>query len=257
MFLDVIHGIIERRVLLNYRIRPEALADVLPHPFRPKLYGEWGVGGICMIRFRHLRPRLVPAWLGMDSENAAHRIAVEWEQNGEIKEGVFIPRRDTNSWFNKTLGGKVFPGIFNRSIFDSEDSSTASSVCITRADGSVEASFSGAVTDHLPPTSIFPTLAEAAGFFSLGATGYSSTHEAGQFHGMELKCLDWTISPLKVDRYYSAYFGDEKRFPKDTLELDCALIMRDIPHEWHTRPNIKAEQGGAANPLQPSAFGDC
>lgn len=60
-----------------------------------------------MIRFRELRPNFLPSWIGMSSENAAHRIAVEWDEDGQMQEGVFIPRRDTNSWFNKTLGGRV------------------------------------------------------------------------------------------------------------------------------------------------------
>ena len=83
MLLDTIHGIIDRRVLLNYRIDPEVLRRVLPPPFKPKLYAGHGVGGVCMIRFKQLRPRLVPGWLGLRSENAAHRIAVQWEQDGE------------------------------------------------------------------------------------------------------------------------------------------------------------------------------
>ncbi len=100
MLLDMIHGTIDRRVLLNYRFDPQALKKILPRPFRPKLYRDHGIGGVCMIRFAGLRPRFVPAFLGVNSENAAHRIAVEWEQDNELKEGVFIPRRDTNSWFN-------------------------------------------------------------------------------------------------------------------------------------------------------------
>lgn len=117
MFLDTIHGIIERRVLLNYRIDPDVLRRVLPSPFKPKLYAGYGVGGVCMIRFSQLRPRWVPSPLGLKSENAAHRIAVQWVQDGEQREGVFIPRRDTNSWFNKTLGGRFFPGVFQRRRF--------------------------------------------------------------------------------------------------------------------------------------------
>ena len=100
MFLDTIHGTIERRVLLNYRINPDILAQALPEPYRPKTYAGWGVGGICMIRFKGLRPLGVPAWMGFGSENAAHRIAVSWNQDGKEMEGVYIPRRDTNSWFN-------------------------------------------------------------------------------------------------------------------------------------------------------------
>src|SRR5438445_303970 len=82
MFLDTIHGIIDRRVLLNYRIDPEVLQRVLPPVFQPKLYNGHAVGGVCMIRFKELRPRFVPSWLGLGSENAAHRIAVQWKQDG-------------------------------------------------------------------------------------------------------------------------------------------------------------------------------
>ena len=238
MLVDTIHGIIDRRILLNYRIDPAALQRALPPPFRPKLYGEHGVGGVCMIRFKHLRPRFVPAWLGLASENAAHRIAVQWEQDGKLREGVFIPRRDTNSWFNSILGGRVFPGIFQRSRFEARESDSEVSLRIVRADGAAEISFTGHVTNHLPTTSIFPSLEAAAGFFSLGATGYSATRTAGHFHGMELHSLNWTVSPLVIDDAHSCFFNDEDRFPPGSIELDCALLMRGIEHEWRSRPDL-------------------
>jgi hypothetical protein len=241
MLVDMVHGTIARRVLLNFRIDPEALGRVLPAPFRPKLYRGMGIGGVCMIRFESLRPRLVPAWLGMSSENAAHRIAVSWEQGGETKEGVFIPRRDTDSWFNKSLGGRVFPGIFNRSRFEVEEDGAKVRVRIVRGDGGEEVAFAGRVASEMPGTSLFPSLSEAAGFFSLGATGYSATKTPGRFHGMELRCLDWTISPLEVEEARSSFFGDEGRFPRGSVELDCALLMRGVAHEWHGRPDLVAE----------------
>ena len=33
-----------------------------------------------------------------------------WDHSGAIQEGVFIPRRDTNSKINRLLSGRVFPG---------------------------------------------------------------------------------------------------------------------------------------------------
>ncbi len=238
MFLDTIHGIIDRRVLLNYRLDPDALAHVLPPPFRPKLYAGHGVGGVCMIRFKELRPSFLPPWLGLGSENAAHRIAVEWPQDGDLHEGVFIPRRDTNSWLNKTLGGRVFPGIFQRSRFVSHDTDTAVSLRIIRADGGTEIAFAGHLTDSLPATSLFPTLEAAAGFFSLGATGYSATHADGHYHGMELHSLNWTVSPLAIDEAQSSFFNDTRRFPSGTAVLDSALLMRGIAHQWRSRPDL-------------------
>jgi hypothetical protein len=238
MFLDTIHGIIERRVLLNYRINPDILAKVLPAPYRPKTYGGWGIGGICMIRFKSLRPQGMPSWLGFNSENAAHRIAVAWNQNGQEMEGVYIPRRDTNSWFNKTLGGRVFPGIFYRSQFQVEETANSVAVKIVREDGGVEAAFVGGTAENLPATSIFPSLAEATGFFSLGATGYSATHESNHYHGMELRTLDWTIEPLRIHEVVSCFFEDRKQFPEGSVEIDCALLMKNVAHEWHSRPDL-------------------
>ena len=191
-----------------------------------------------MIRFSGLRPRFVPRWLGFGSENAAHRIAVEWEEDGEQCEGVFIPRRDTNSGFNKMVGGRVFPGIFQRSTFEAHEASTSVSVSIVREDGGQEIAFAGQVAERLPAASIFPSLAEAVGFFSLGATGYSATHAEGHYHGMELRCLDWSVVPLEVEEARSCFFDDRERFPSGTAEFDCALLMRGIAHEWHSRPDL-------------------
>lgn len=108
MKLPAIDGIIERRLLVNYRVAPDALADILPAPFRPKLVRGYAIAGICLIRLANVRPRGLPARLGIRSENAAHRIAVEWDSNGRTYEGVYIPRRDSDSRLNACVGGRMF-----------------------------------------------------------------------------------------------------------------------------------------------------
>src|SRR5688572_13695007 len=100
MQIPVIQGTIDRRILINFRVDPEILARLVPAPFRPKLVNGAGMAGVCLIRLKQVRPRFLPSFLGISSENAAHRIAVEWEVEGKTKEGVYIPRRDTSSWFN-------------------------------------------------------------------------------------------------------------------------------------------------------------
>ena len=107
-----------------------------------------------------------------------------------------------------------------------------------RDDGGVEAAFVGETTDQLPPTSVFPSLAEATGFFSLGATGYSAALESGHYHGMELRTLDWTIQPLRIQEAVSCFFADRNKFPEGSVELDCALLMNNVAHEWHSRPDL-------------------
>lgn len=240
MLLDTIHGVIGRRVLLNFRMDPEVIGRHLPHPFRPKLYKGYAVGGVCMIRFDQLRPRFTPGWLGMRSENAAHRVAVEWEEGGEHREGVFIPQRNTASRFNKALGGRVFPGVFAMSRFDVQEDNSSISIRIVDESGVEQVRFAGEISEEHTSSSVFGTLEDAANFFSLGATGYSIGRDGRSFEGMELRSLSWRISPMRMRHAYSHWFASPQRFPVGSVEFDCALLMRNIPHEWHSRPKIAA-----------------
>lgn len=124
MRIPVIRGVIDRRILANFHIAPDQMARVLPAPFRPKLKNGCAVGGICLIRLKDIRPRLIPLPWGLRSENAAHRIAVEWDVDGQLQEGVYIPRRDISSRINTWAGGTIFPGTHHHATFtvnESED----------------------------------------------------------------------------------------------------------------------------------------
>ena len=111
-------SVIERRLLVNYRVDQEVAASLLPTPLRPQLVNGWAVAGICLIRLGRLGPSWVPGWAGMRTENAAHRIAVEWDGTGGRLSGVYIPRRDTDSVATVLAGGRLFPGEHHRASFD-------------------------------------------------------------------------------------------------------------------------------------------
>src|SRR5207245_11165295 len=104
MGLLAIEGTIDRRLLVNYRVEPEIARAVLPAPFRPQLVNGSAVAGICLLRMTDLRPRNTPRWLGLRSENAAHRVAVEWDTDQGTRRGVYIPRRDSASVVNVVVG---------------------------------------------------------------------------------------------------------------------------------------------------------
>ena len=46
------------------------------------------------------------------------------------------------------------------------------------------------------------------------------------------------MEPLAVEEVSSSFFGDESLFPPDSIEFDCALLMRGIEHEWHGREDL-------------------
>ena len=135
MRLPIIRGVIDRRILTNFRVDPDVLSSVLPAPFRPKIINGQAIGGICMIRLRDIRPRYFPSFLGTSSENAAHRFAVEWESDGQLMEGVYIPRRDTSSRINAFLGGRLFPGVHYHAEFRVHEHEDAYSVVLDSVDG--------------------------------------------------------------------------------------------------------------------------
>jgi len=55
---------------------------------------------------------------------------------------------------------------------------------------------------------------------------------------MELHSSNWTVSPLAIDEAQSCFFDDRQRFPSGTADLDYALLMRGIAHEWRSRPDL-------------------
>ena len=233
MRVPIIQGVIDRRLLLNYRATPEVVADLLPPLFRPKLHRGFAMVGICLIRLRAVRPRLFPAWVGVASENAAHRVAVQWDDGSVVREGVYIRRRDTSSWFNTAVGGRLFPGIHHRATFNVRESESRFECALQSADGETSVAVVAEVSQQLPSTSVFTSLVEASAFFEAGALGYSATSDPQRFQGLELRCQRWSVEPLSVSHIRSSYFEDRTLFPKGSITFDCGLLMRGVNHEWH------------------------
>jgi hypothetical protein len=238
MYLPKIQGVIDRRILANFRIRPEVIARILPRPFRPKLIHGWSIGGICLIRLKQLRPRGLPSFIGVGSENAAHRIAVEWDQEGQTREGVFVQRRDSSSLLNALAGGRLFPSVHHHAAFTVVETANYISIALISDDGKTRVRVEGRMNDSLPATSIFTSCREASDFFEAGALGYSPSAKSGRFDAMELRCRNWHVQPLAVEAIESSFFQDESTFPRGSIEFDCALVMRGIEHEWHNKESV-------------------
>lgn len=244
MNIPAINGIIRRRILLNYRITPAVVSAILPSRFRPKLVGGYSIAGICLIRLEQIRPKGLPKFLGISSENSAHRIAVEWEDDdGETCEGVFVPRRDTDSRLNSLAGGRLFPGVHHFSKFLVNDSEDSISMHVTGDDVQVPlVDLEVRATTGFPESSVFASLSEASEFFEAGCVGYSSRPDSCRLDGLLLQVSDWHVSPLVISHARSSYFDDCSIFPQGSIELDHALLMRDIPHEWHAQPEMVSDQ---------------
>ncbi|WP_107038105.1 DUF2071 domain-containing protein [Brumimicrobium mesophilum] len=236
MKIPKIKGIIDRRILINYQVDKEVLDNYLPEPFKPKLVNGKGIAGICLIRLKQIRPKGFPKQIGISSENGAHRIAVEWTENGQLKEGVYIPRRDTSSKLNALAGGTIFPGVHHFAKFTVKESNGNYNVAFISED-ETSLSIIAKETDVWNDQSIFDNLECVSQFFEAGSVGYSP-HKT-EFDGLELKAYNWKVSMLKVTKVNSSFFEDLTIFPKGSVVFDNALLMKDIEHEWIGLPRIK------------------
>ena len=88
---------------------------------------------------------------------------------------------------------------------------------------------------------VFGTLDQASAFFKAGSLGYSATSDPEVFQGMELHCRNWEVAPLEIESASSSYFDDPALFPPGSINLDCALLMRGIAHEWRSQADLCCE----------------
>jgi len=238
-----IRGVIKRRLLVNFRVDPEVVQRILPEGLSPKLQGDHAIAGICLIRLEQIRPALIPWSMGFSGENAAHRVAVTWrDAEGADREGVYIPMRHTNSSLILMVCGRVFPCVHQRAAFEITDSGADIDISIRAIAGDMNVLLRARSAGQLPGGSAFPTLAAASEFFRGGSVGYSPGRDRGRLEGLKLVSPKWRVDPLSVSEVRSSWLSDTSRFPAGSTEFDCALVMRDIAHQWVVAPDLYADR---------------
>ena len=139
----------------------------------------------------------------------------------------------------RTRWWAIFPGVHHRAEFTVQESSTSLAVALRSSDGVTHVDIQADVASGMPADSVFRSLDEASAFFKGGSLGYSPTRRPGTYDGLELRTARWIVEPLAVRHVESTFFEDSQRFPRGAVTFDCALLMRDIEHEWHGRDQIR------------------
>jgi hypothetical protein len=232
-------GHIDHRILLNYRVDPDVAAAWLPPGLRPRLVDGHAVAGICVIRMSALRPAPLPRRLGVSTDNAAHRIAVELDGPDGPAHGVFVPRRDTSSRAARALGGRLFPGTLHRAHVDADSRGGAVHVDIASDDGEVRIACAAVTADHTPSSSVFADVDAASSFFLHDPLGYSPGRRAGSYDVMELVAARWELRPLTVAHVASSVFADTGVFPTGSVAFDSAFAMQPTDARWIPHPRLE------------------
>jgi uncharacterized protein YqjF (DUF2071 family) len=243
---------IERRLLVNYRVDRQVMARLLPAPLRPQLVRGYAVAGICLLRIGSARPTWLPGPVGLRSENAAHRVAVEWDGPHGLETGVYISRRDTASRLNAWAGGRLFPGEHHRARFQVRETGDELRLAYATSDRTTRVDVAVTVTgtDELAGSELFADLQDASDFFRSGSTGYSATAAGRHLDGMRLRTDTWKVAACQVRHGESTFFDEPDRFPPGSAVLDCAVLMRDTPARWQPLPPMAVGPTPTPTPTQ-------
>jgi hypothetical protein len=229
---------VERRLLVNFRADPDVVRRVLPTPFEPHVVNGASLVGVCLIRLGGARPARMPRFVGLTSEHAAHRIAVQLHQGQGPWSGVYIPRRDSDSRLAVMASRRFFSGGVHLADFTVEEEGDDIRIAVASRDAKVDLVVDGRVGRALPPRSVFADVEEASRFFRRGSAGYSDGVLAGTYDGVQLAIPSWSVRPFDVREVHSSFFEDAALFPRGSVEFDNALLMQGVESTWDALPPL-------------------
>jgi hypothetical protein len=236
-------------LLISYRVAPEVAQSLIPDVFRPQMIDGSAVAGVCMIGLQSVRPGWLRPRVGFRTENVAHRIAVEWDENGKTRSGVYIVERHSSSLVPVLAGGRLFPGVQKHARFDLDETETRFRVTMAAptTSVSVDVQLGGPWTSTL-----FPDVEAASSFHEQGAVGWSPRRGGSGVEPLELTSTEWAVEPAHVISLKSSFFD---ALPEGAATLDSVVVMRDIPFFWDT-PHIEPQRRLAVRESETGPTGD-
>jgi len=168
--------------------------------------------------------------MGVTSESAAHRVAVEWD----TPDGPGVRSR-----LSVLVGGRLFPGWHHLARFQVEEGERRYRVELQSRDGEWDVAVVAHRSDDVMAGSVFATVDDASAFFRCAPVGYAATPAAGVFDGVTLTADRWAIAPLQLEQVQSSWFD---RFPKGSAVPDSAFLMADLATTWKPEPALVARR---------------
>ncbi len=224
--MTIVRGVqarLRRRLLLSYRLDADVARGLLPDGLRPWLVDGHAVAGVCVLGLESIRPRWVRGRWGLRSENAAHRMAVEWDDEGERRRGVYIFERHSSAWFPVLFGGRVFPGVHRKARFRVDESADRYAVTM---DAEGESLAADVEIGGEWKSELFPTIEDASEFYRSGRVGLSRRRDGVSLEPVTLTSTAWTVEGAQLRSLRSSFFD---ALPAGAAVFDSVVVMRDLP----------------------------
>ena len=242
--MTVVRGVrahLRRRLLVSYRMDPGVARAIVPAPLRPQLVAGRALGGFCVLDLDAIRPGWMPGAIGLRSENAAHRMAVEWDEGGQTRTGVYILERHSTARHAVLFGGRLFPGVHRHARFTIDESGDRYAMTMDAADErlATDVEVGGDWESEL-----FATVEAASEFYRSGRIGWSRGTDGSTLEAVALAADTWRVEPARIHSAHSSYF---ESLPAGSAVLDHVVVMRDLPIRMDApKLSVSAGRGSAA-----------
>ena len=214
-----VRGVIERRLLVIYRLDPKVAKELLPPPWQARLIGGYAVAGIALAHLGRLRPAGLPPVAGLARESVTHGIAVEWESARSLYTGVFVTHHDS------AVAGRG-RRLRRAPRFTVDERTDGLRVAYTGRDRTVRVDVDVSLAANLAGSALFPDVRAASRFLELDGEGGAAWGPRPK--GLRLSARDRSIGAARVLSATSTVFANTSVFPPGSVHLDSALLMRDL-----------------------------
>ncbi len=227
--LPSVRAALAERFIINFRMRPEALAGFLPVPWlRPQPINGYGVVSFCILDLRGITVAPLPTLAGLRSISCAPRYAVLDASKEGAPPAVFVTERHTNSefgaWFT-TLGFSAPHPHVNAAIEHREDGTA-----LRVSDPEQGDLFSASVRPTQALDSELLASKEAfAEFIAEGVSSYGRSRYEGRLTKLDLYKEDADYEVLAVDDVGGPLV---ERWQEAGAVLDSAFRTSGGRYEW-------------------------
>lgn len=223
--------VFRRCLLLNYALKPEALAAVLPAGVEPDVWHGRAWLSVVAGDLRRMRPAGVPPALGVTYRQIVYRAVVRCGG----RRGVYFLRSDADSAIMNVGGNLMSFFRFHRADIAWTEDDLGLRVRVGSRDGTADLDLALGSGDEagLPRGSAFGDLAEAKGCLVELYTAFHPRAHQGRVDVVRIRREDWRLTLPPVLEARCAYLDGTGPFPAGGAALDSVFAVRDLPYHWY------------------------
>jgi uncharacterized protein YqjF (DUF2071 family) len=217
-------------LLLAYRTPAESVRRLLPAGLELITVGAWAFWNIVLCRIEQMRPRGVPAALGLSYHHVAYRLYVRSQTARGPLEGLYFVRSDADSRLISCAGNLLTDFRFHPGSIDLNATTDRIAASVRSNDRAADLSLvtEPATTENLAPGSPFATADQAAHALKYQPLALSVTGERLRMAQVRRDETHWRESPIRVIESRFTFFDRLNQRPA----LERATRVEPIDYEW-------------------------